>query len=176
MNEASVPVEVRCEQRWTDLRGAGPRRHCEVCDAPVTNISLLTEEAARAVLAKGPQCVAYRYRPDGTIVFAESLKRRRGLAVAGVAVLAAACSAEPSVPPEPMAEKAATLEAPDPAVVEACNRLLGAERRAEYLRELRAEQEERPSSSSPSASVDCDLARQLFALGGYGATLPPECE
>lgn len=166
MNQASVPVEARCEQRWTDLRGAGARRHCEVCDAPVTNLSLLTEEAARAVLAEGPQCIAYRHRPDGTIVFAESLKRRRGLAVAAVAVLAAACSAEPSAPPDALAEKVETLKAPHPALVETCRRLLGSERRAENARELQEEQ----------SRVDCDLARQMFALGGYGATLPPECE
>jgi len=166
MKTASVPVQARCDQRWSDLRGAGAERHCDVCDAPVTNLSLLSEEAARAVLAKGPQCVAYRYRPDGTIVFTESLRRRRGLAVAGLTALVAACSSGPSVPPEAVAEKVATPKAPDPAVVEACRRLLGAERRAENARELREEQ----------VRIECDLARQLFALGGYGATLPPECE
>lgn len=151
----------------------GAVRRCAECETPVTNLSLLTEAAARAFLetARG-QCIAYRFTPDGTIVFADALARRRpGWAAAGAALLVAACAPGVDAPTKPAAEAKV-----DPRVVaqivereerEACRQRLGAERREEYRAEMRAE--------AARADLDCDVVRQLLALGYYVGEPPEGC-
>lgn len=80
-----LPIVPRCDQEWSDLKGAGVTRHCAVCDTPVTHLSLLPRRRALEVLSRGPQCVAYRYRPDGSLVFSEAPPRRRSVLLAGAA-------------------------------------------------------------------------------------------
>jgi len=180
MKRDEVPIRSRCNQTWSELRGSGPVRHCEVCDAPVTNLSLLHERAARDVLARGPQCIAYRHRPDGSIVFAEALRRPSTRGVVPVALLLAACGVEadpagPAASEAPLhrvegeAEPAPPTDAErprDPHTVEACRRLLGAEARAQNRREM----------SEEAPPLDCELLQQLSALGGYGLEIPEACQ
>lgn len=166
MKRDEVPVVPRCDQRWSDLEGTGATRHCEVCDTPVTNLSPLPRRRALEVLAAGPQCIAYRYRPDGSIVFSEPTRRRSPTLAAGAALVVAACASEASPPlVKTPAERETTVVDPD--LERACDRLLGAERRAEYRREL-VEEHAVPT-------LDCEMMRQLYALGGYGVSIPEEC-
>ncbi|MCB9593016.1 MAG: hypothetical protein H6719_09815 [Sandaracinaceae bacterium] len=170
-----VPIEARCSQRWSDLRGSGRTRHCAVCETPVTHLSLMPEREARAFLAGAVgTCVAYRHHPDGTIVFADRLTRRAPTTiVAGAALLAAACSAA-SAPPDKTAsptpkESPVAAQLLDRARDEACRRQLGAERRAAYRAELAAERDR------SEHAIDCDLQRQLLALGYVTAVPASDC-
>jgi len=78
----------------------------------------------------------------------------------------AGCAAEPPPTLAKRADASKALAAGD--VDDACRRLMGAERRAVYRQELLAER--RP------VTLDCELQRQLHALGGYNIRVSPECE
>jgi hypothetical protein len=162
------------------LTGSGAVRHCGQCNAPVTNLSAMRPGDARRFVAAmtEPQCLAYRYRPDGTIIFADTLGRRRhprALAVAGAAVLAAACSAtgpesSDRICLEDTSERSAPVhEEPTPVF----DRFM--EAREDRLVTEQLDAEKRGEIPAARIQVDCATARQLFALGGYGGTLPKHC-
>jgi len=103
MDTRDLPIPRPCDASWDEMEGDAVRRFCRKCEKHVHNLSALTEDEARRLLAAerpGRLCVQYAARPDGEIVFGWSapipLRRRpRGPAVvAGVAgSLLAACAA-----------------------------------------------------------------------------------
>ena len=123
----------------------------------------MTADAARRFLgaATEPMCLSYRYRPNGDIVFARDPARRdlRLVALASVAALAAGCSdiapvqtpvTEPIPRPLPM---------PEPLVMPSA--------------QLAGTLPDPDTRIAPK--IDCTLANQLSALGGYGYVVPAEC-
>lgn len=171
MNRREVPIVERCSQTWNDLGGTDRRRrHCAVCDAPVVNLSAMTEGDARAFLARADErtCLAYRFDPDGHVVFAADLvpARRRTARIATAAAAVSLAMTSSCSPPSPGTRATkALVQAPDdspaptpPAEAEP------------------PEADPAPADSAQAEPLECALYRQLYALGGYATTMPEECE
>ena len=81
-----------CSADWEAMAGAGPARHCALCDKTVHDLSALTSAEAVAV-AGGAGCVRVRRDRLGRVVTAEhdappSTPQRAVMAAALAAVLA----------------------------------------------------------------------------------------
>lgn len=173
MDRARVPIQRKCDQRWSDLRGVGSRkRHCGVCDSDVVNLSSMTADAADDFLARveTPICLAYRYSEDGQISFASEpvpaarLFRRAPTGLAAAAALSmAACDGGPGTSEHPNTE----IGASEQAAVEPSSPDLPAEHAAQP--------DEDAAVESASTAMSCTMLRQLYALGGYGTEPPDRC-
>ena len=65
-----ITVAAPCHESWDAMSGDETRRHCEVCQKDVYNLSAMTTQEAQALLAaKGEKlCVRFNKRADGTPV------------------------------------------------------------------------------------------------------------
>jgi hypothetical protein len=135
MNRSDLPIPSPCGADW---QGMTPRdmatRLCAACNKHVTDLSRMTRDDARRLLASKATeglCVRYLYDERGEILFAGApakLVPASGLAkmkrlVAAAAVAAApltltACmgAVEPQLPPPPMpVQGMVTMQTPPPA-------------------------------------------------------------
>src|SRR3954471_2717301 len=68
-------LSFACPIPWAEMRGDERERFCSKCARTVVNLSLLTEEQRRVLLADarpGKLCVAYYRRLSGEFVSAET--------------------------------------------------------------------------------------------------------
>ena len=64
MNQADAPIRTPCSADWESMEGDEERRFCTTCNTHVHDLSAMTEEQARAVVARDGVCVRYRCDPD----------------------------------------------------------------------------------------------------------------
>ncbi len=133
MNTEDLPVAKPCCESWDEMIGDEIRRHCDLCDKDVVNLSEMTQEEAREFLRITPDpCIRYIYTDSGQVVFLhpQLRRQRRGLRrLLGTAALVvpllfafAGCDTatvdgkeEPAIAAEPAEEEPAV--APEPAEV-----------------------------------------------------------
>ncbi len=105
---AEVGVASPCSARWADMAGDDRVRFCDHCGKNVFDLSAMTEDEAKALLAANGErpCVRFHRRADGTILTADCPVGRQmkgvrrvaaGVLAAGAAAMAAAASASPGV-------------------------------------------------------------------------------
>ena len=65
-----ILIGTPCPRRWTDMAGDGKTRFCEHCALPVHNLSAMSRRERKSFVDRGGkgQCIAYRLRPDGSLV------------------------------------------------------------------------------------------------------------
>ena len=64
MNETEAPIRTPCSADWESMEGDEERRFCTTCNKHVHDLSAMTEDQARAVVARDGVCVRYRCDPD----------------------------------------------------------------------------------------------------------------
>jgi hypothetical protein len=64
-----IPFSFKCDARWDDMLGSGQKRLCTRCNTPVVDLSSMTREEARRVLATPGVCVNYIVE-GGEVVYA----------------------------------------------------------------------------------------------------------
>jgi hypothetical protein len=65
----TLQIASPCPAAWDEMRGGAERRHCELCDKSVHDISEMDPDAAAELLErKGPLCVRVRCSADGTVL------------------------------------------------------------------------------------------------------------
>ena len=66
----AIDVASPCSASWDSMRGDERVRHCEDCQLNVYNLSEMTRDAARDLIAKqeGRLCVRFYRREDGTLL------------------------------------------------------------------------------------------------------------
>jgi hypothetical protein len=72
MNRTDIPIASPCSADWTTMTLADRGRFCGQCKKVVRELTLLTENEARALLASPPTeglCVRYVHDTTGEIVF-----------------------------------------------------------------------------------------------------------
>ncbi len=97
MKAAPPPLQIGkpCPKSWDSLSGDGKRRFCEHCQLHVHNLSAMSSRERNRFVAEsgGRACIAYRLRPDGTLITPSvwrNFSRHFGrLQVAAMAVLSA---------------------------------------------------------------------------------------
>lgn len=91
-----LKVQKPCHESWDDMQGDKTRRHCEACGHSVINLSELSEQSARSVLAEAQSkriCVRYTRNADGQIKFkpdsswSARVRRRVALALTFLPIL-----------------------------------------------------------------------------------------
>lgn len=99
-----VEVQNPCHEDWDAMRIEDRRRYCDRCQEHVHDLSAMSDAEAKDFLrgrAGQEVCVSYVPRTDGTIrlsprpapvVPVSRLRRRRPLAVAGMAMALVACT------------------------------------------------------------------------------------
>ena len=102
MKRDEAKIESPCSADWDAMTGDDARRYCGTCDKHVHNLSAMTEDAARAVVAKKNVCVRYSFHPR-TKSLRHRPSRRSVLRVAAAATLSAglALPAVASISTEP---------------------------------------------------------------------------
>lgn len=95
LRRLKLPIADPCHENWDAMDGEGARRHCEVCQTKVTNLSDMPEADARAFLRRKAGtniCVRYRSDREGNIRFrVPSIPAKAPTAMGGLrATLAAA--------------------------------------------------------------------------------------
>jgi len=63
MKRDEAKIQSPCTADWDAMTGDDTRRHCGSCNKDVHNLSAMTEEAARAVVAQKDVCVRYAFNP-----------------------------------------------------------------------------------------------------------------
>jgi hypothetical protein len=77
-----IDVEDPCCESWDEMQGDERRRHCEVCDKDVVNLSELgRREASALVVDADSLCVRFRRDATGNVVFknVQLGRQRRGV-------------------------------------------------------------------------------------------------
>jgi hypothetical protein len=78
MKRDEAQIQSPCAADWDAMTGDDARRYCGQCDTHVHNLSAMTEEEARAVVAKKNVCVRYsvdlrtqsvRHRPSRRLMW-----------------------------------------------------------------------------------------------------------
>jgi hypothetical protein len=113
MRTSDLRIDNPCHEDWDGMRPQGARRFCDRCDKHVHNLSAMTADDAKALLAQrgreGRLCVRYTVDASGTVLFKQpkpeakvvpvtALSRHRKPArpslapVAAVALALAACT------------------------------------------------------------------------------------
>lgn len=133
MKPEDLHIEEPCHENWAAMEDRGARRFCDACVKEVHDLSMLTEEEAQEMMARGGDiCIRYTTDDQDKILFRDETspmwrlhKQIEGaarllMATASVALLTAC---EPAEPPQ-MAEatpaivieqgKPATLSTPTP--------------------------------------------------------------
>lgn len=55
-----LPLRYRCDRRWDELSGRGPRRYCDRCDEIVYDLESMTTAERQALLTRPtPACVRF---------------------------------------------------------------------------------------------------------------------
>ncbi len=76
MDRKKLKIAEPCSERWDEMTGDEKRRFCDVCSKHVHNLSAMTSQEARALLAasKGEEtpCITYAFGGDDKVVFADS--------------------------------------------------------------------------------------------------------
>lgn len=134
MHRSEIPIASPCGADWRTMSPSDTKRFCATCKKHVHDLSSMTKDEARALLASKPTeglCVRYLYDArGGDVIFRNAvpagfLVRAKRLAmIAALPMAAAACSsamgeAHPSQPnPEPvqMMGAIAVEEPPTPPV------------------------------------------------------------
>ena len=70
MKTPPIPIAKPCTADWSQMAGDARRRLCAQCDQHVHNLSEYTPRELQTFVEKrdGTECIAYRIRPDGSIV------------------------------------------------------------------------------------------------------------
>lgn len=72
MKRSEIPIPIPCTENWDTMTPAGRTRFCATCKKHVQDISGMTEEDAREVLARRVRddlCVSYLFDKHGDVVF-----------------------------------------------------------------------------------------------------------
>jgi hypothetical protein len=96
MRREDLPLSFACDADWDTMTPAGKKKFCAECKKHVHDLSRMTEEEARALLATPALeglCIRYVYDAEGKVAFeaplpASSLLRKAKRFVAGAAALA----------------------------------------------------------------------------------------
>lgn len=115
MRRDQIQIPEPCHADWEQMRGDDAKRFCDSCTKHVHNLSELTRDEAKTLLAEGGEhlCVQYAFDTDGEVMFRDSqhpawrLKRqmdgaKRLIAAALTLPLLAACDT-PDTPHDPSA-------------------------------------------------------------------------
>jgi hypothetical protein len=134
VNASEIPIASPCGADWTTMRPSDRKRFCDTCKKHVHDLSAMSKDEARAVLASPPTeglCVRFLYDEYGDVVFQKQtiapsfLVRAKRLATYAVAAAipatltacmgapapvpvmmgAVACPMPPIPPPAPAAEE-----------------------------------------------------------------------
>ena len=127
MRATEIPIASPCGADWRTMKPSDTKRFCDTCQKHVHDLSAMTPEGARALLASPPTeglCVRYLHDAHGDVVFraaplpAGMLVRAKRLATAAAAVAwpmaLAACSSPMNEMPEPMMMGAVACPMPPP--------------------------------------------------------------
>ncbi len=82
MKTDDLPISEPCCESWNEMTGDEIRRHCDLCDKDVVNLSEMTREEALEFLRTTPgPCVRYIYADSGHVIFLhpQIRRQRRGL-------------------------------------------------------------------------------------------------
>ncbi len=95
-----IQIAAPCKVDWDRMEGTDRVRFCPSCQRNVFDLSAMTRRDAEALLAetKGNLCARLYRRADGVILtqdYPVGLRRRIGLAAAGILSLATAWAQEP---------------------------------------------------------------------------------
>jgi hypothetical protein len=63
MKRDEAQIQSPCTADWDAMTGDDTRRHCGSCNKDVHNLSAMTEDAARVVVAQKDVCVRYAFNP-----------------------------------------------------------------------------------------------------------------
>jgi hypothetical protein len=94
MHASEIPIASPCGADWRTMKPTDTKRFCESCQKHVHDLSAMTRDEARAVLASPPVeglCVRYLHDAHGDIVFRQGpiaptlLVRAKRLATAAAA-------------------------------------------------------------------------------------------
>jgi hypothetical protein len=110
MDRSELFVRKPCHANWERMRRLEDKRYCDVCDKYVHDVSAMSAEEARVLLAQPRDkglCVRYLYDDAGNVVFRPSrlipgsslIRAKRFAAAAMLPLGLAACSA---ADPEPV--------------------------------------------------------------------------
>ena len=118
MRKSELPISNPCDEDWGGMRrDPGARRFCDQCSKHVHDLTSMTEDEARAVLAgAGSERICVRYRVDGrgTLRFRQAARKTQAeSAVVPVAALRRRAAA-PSRVAAPAAVLAVALAACTP--------------------------------------------------------------
>jgi len=126
MRANEIPIASPCGADWRAMKPSDTKRFCAECQKHVHDLSAMTPERARALLASPPAeglCVRYLYDAHGAVVFRDAplpagmLVRAKRLAKAAAAVtlplaFAACSSAVTEVPQHTMGVIACPMPPP----------------------------------------------------------------
>jgi hypothetical protein len=128
MRTTDIPIASPCGADWRAMKPSDTKRFCDACRKHVHDLSAMTPEDARALLASPPTeglCVRYLYDAHGDVVFRGApllptgilVRARRVAKVAAAAMLPmalAACSSAMQEEPLPMTMGAVACPLPPP--------------------------------------------------------------
>jgi len=95
MRAKHLPIASPCEEDWDAMRSTGCGKFCQACDKPVYDLSSMTEQQARALLANDAKrgiCISYLADARGNVSFRAPKRAAPVMAAAVVATALAACT------------------------------------------------------------------------------------